>query len=102
MLLLLNLKTLKHRALIFFLEPTLYFYSERLFNCLCRRAVTVLLSGENTALGSDIKKEGHVSFLIWLLKVRTWIGPVTLLTGVSFLTPQGDTFWRRVFSIPHF
>lgn len=59
-LLLLNLKTLKHRALIF-LEPTLYFYSERLLNCPCRRAITVLLSGENTTLGSDIKEEGSRS-----------------------------------------
>ena len=61
MLLLLNLKTLKHRALIFFLELTLYSYSERLLNCPCRRAITVLLSGENTALGSDIKEEGSRS-----------------------------------------
>lgn len=66
----------------------------------------MLLSGENTALGSDIKRKGlglRACFLFNLAsegKNMDWL--CYALTGVSFLTPQGDTFLRRVFSIPHF
>lgn len=89
--LLLNLKTLKHRAVIF-PKPTLYFYSEGLVEVQlqCCFLMRIQLLGPR----GRVQIWGHVSFLIWLLKIRTWIGPVMLWQVFPSIPLKGTRFWR--------
>lgn len=89
--LLLNLKTLKHRAVIF-PKPTLYFYSKRLVEVQlqCCFLMRIQLLGPR----GRVQIWGHVSFLIWLSKIRTWIGPVMLWQVFPSVPLKGTHFWR--------